>query len=377
MTNPETTLPRDRVAALDALRGIALFGVLAVNLVTEFRVSIFEQFLPASEDGSLIDRMIESFVSLALESKAFSLFSLLFGIGLAIQYERFAPLGRPTYWLARRLAVLLLFGLIHLLFVWNGDILTEYALVGFLVLPALQLSNRSLAVVFSSLIALYLAMPLLPLPIAWPSAEALQQHVGAANGVYAQGDFLEIWRFSLAELRLLAPLHIYVVPRTAALFVLGILLWRLGIVRDARMHGASLAVTGFSGVVMGAVMTFRGDLIAPVVLALGYGALVFSLCQVNPTRSALAAFAPLGRMAFTNYLSQSITFCLIFFGYGLGLFGKLGAAQALLLGTAVFIAQMALSALWLTRFQFGPLEWMWRVLTYGKAVPILRRAKRG
>lgn len=123
-------------------------------------------------------------------------------------------------------------------------------------------------------------------------------------------------------------------------------------------------------------MTVEGNSIAPMVLALGYGAFVVSLSQAKSTiaRSVLTAFAPAGRMAFTNYVSQSIIFCLIFFGYGLGLFGKWGAAQTLLLGTAIFIAQMVLSTWWLSHFQFGPLEWLWRVLTYGKALPIRRRA---
>src|SRR5688572_2567666 len=130
-------LPSDRIDAIDVLRGVALFGILAVNLITEFRVSIFQQFLPNMDVGSIADRAVESFVSVALESKAFSLFSLLFGVGLAIQFERLARNGSPLRWLVRRLAVLLAFGLIHLLLIWNGDILTEYALAGFVALPFL------------------------------------------------------------------------------------------------------------------------------------------------------------------------------------------------------------------------------------------------
>src|SRR3954471_6578005 len=125
--------PRDRIEAVDAVRGVALFGVLIVNLVTEFRVSIFQQFL-ASTACSEADRLAERIVAVGFESKAFCLFSLLFGVGLAIQFDRLSATGRPLYWLARRLAVLLAFGLVHLLFIWNGDILTEYALAGFAVL---------------------------------------------------------------------------------------------------------------------------------------------------------------------------------------------------------------------------------------------------
>src|SRR4051812_49899973 len=111
-----------------------------VNLLTEFRVSIFQHFfLPDTEALGGTDRAVERFVEVALESKAFCLFSLLFGIGLAIQFDRLAASGRPFYWLARRLGVLLTLGLVHLLLIWNGDILTEYSIAGMLVLPLLLL----------------------------------------------------------------------------------------------------------------------------------------------------------------------------------------------------------------------------------------------
>jgi uncharacterized protein len=125
--------PAERIDALDVLRGLALFGVLAINLVTGFRVSIFEQFLSDAGATSPLDRAVEAFLILAIDMKAFAVFSLLFGVGLAIQFERLAGNPRRTLLLARRLLVLLAIGLIHLFLIWNGDILTEYALAGFVV----------------------------------------------------------------------------------------------------------------------------------------------------------------------------------------------------------------------------------------------------
>jgi len=149
-----------RIAAIDVLRGIALFGVLAVNLITEFRVSLFQQFLPSTGEGSWLDHAVEAIVSIGMELKAFALFSLLFGIGLAIQFERLATRADRLTLLARRLLVLLGFGLIHLCFIWNGDILTEYALVGLLVLPLLYASNRTVAVTAVIALAFYGTLPL-------------------------------------------------------------------------------------------------------------------------------------------------------------------------------------------------------------------------
>src|SRR5262249_23277418 len=134
---PGPVSPTDRIDSIDALRGVALLGVLAINVVTEFRVSIFEQFFPAREPALLIDRVVERVLMLAVDLKAFALFSLLFGLGLAIQFEHLATSPRRTSLLCRRLIVLLVFGLIHLCLIWNGDILTEYALAGLIVLPFL------------------------------------------------------------------------------------------------------------------------------------------------------------------------------------------------------------------------------------------------
>src|SRR5262245_980657 len=134
---PRPTGSAERIDAIDVLRGIALLGVVAMNVVTEFRVSIFERFLFPKPALSPIDGIVETILMLFVDLKAFALFSLLSGVGLAIQFERLGKSGRRAVLLVRRLAVLLLFGLIHLCLIWNGDILTQYALAGFIVLPFL------------------------------------------------------------------------------------------------------------------------------------------------------------------------------------------------------------------------------------------------
>ena len=131
----EPVAPADRVEALDVLRGVALFGVLTVNLVTIFRLSLFQEFLHGPEDAWA------RAVSLGLEFKAVTLFSLLFGIGLEAQRERIDGFHR---YILRRLIFLLVIGLVHLFLVWNGDVLTLYALCGLVVAPLLRLRTRAL-----------------------------------------------------------------------------------------------------------------------------------------------------------------------------------------------------------------------------------------
>jgi uncharacterized protein len=376
--------PADRVEPIDVVRGIALFGVLIVNLMTESRVSIFQQFLEAASPAGSVDRMIERFVTLGFEQKAFCLFSTLFGVGLAIQFERLAPHGKPLHWLYRRMAVLLVFGLIHLLLIWNGDILTEYALAGFVVLPLLLLPQPALLMAALAFLAIYMVGPTLLYSIPWPDSATLQQHVDEASQAYSSGSVVDVWRFSFHELRLIVLLHLFVFPRTLALFLFGAFLWRSGALRRLGEFRRRFMIAAIVGIGAGAgLMTLdeRGLLaqlgaaqiylnLAPVMVALGYGAAILALTQLPVTARWLRAFAPIGRMAFTNYLMQSSVFAFIFFGYGLGQFGHMRATPAFALGVAVFALQMLFSAWWLKRYRYGPVEWLWRTLMYGARQPM-------
>ena len=354
------TAPQERTEWIDAIRGIALFGVLVVNLVTAFRVSIFQQFIDAP--GGVVERI----VAVGFEEKAFSLFSLLFGIGLAIQFDRLAALGRPFYWLTRRLAALLMFGLIHLLLIWNGDILTEYALAGLVALPFLQLRPRGLLFASLGFLALYVLGPAL-YSVPWPNAARLQAHVAVANQVYSTGTYVEIRRFSVEELPLFFSLHAFVFPRTIALSLFGMFLWRAGILRRAHDFRDEMVAAAVAGIAAGAALTY-GPLrnLGIVLWALGYGAALAALAQLSIARGLFSAFAPMGRMAFTNYVTQSVILGFIFFGYGLGQFGRMGGALALEIGISVYAAQLFFSKWWLRRYRFGPIEWLWRTLMYGR-----------
>ena len=373
--------PSERIDAIDALRGLALFGVFAIHVTMQFRVSIFEQFLPPATTASALDRALLTFLRAAIEMKAFAVFSLLFGVGLAMQFERLAPNPRRAMLLVRRMAVLLTIGLIHLFLIWNGDILTEYSLAGFLVLPLLWGPRWLLATGAALFLALYVAMPLLPPVISWPTTGWLEDHVTEARQVYGAGGLSEILAFQIREVPAMLPLHVWVFPRTVALFLFGMFVWRTDIIRRPAAHGSLLIAIAFVGIVLGGALTlaalgrgwFSLERLAGLLLAIGYAAAAFAALN-TPTGSRLLGWAaPLGRMAFTNYLTQSIIFGWIFFGYGLGLFGRVGVVAALAIGVGVYVAQVMLSAQWLRHYRFGPVEWLWRSLMYGKA----QRLRRG
>jgi len=365
--SPRPTDLAERIDAIDMLRGIALFGVMAINVVMEFRVSIFEQFLGPQTLVSPIDRAVETILTQAIELKAFALFSLLFGAGLAIQFGRLAASERRTTLLVRRLAVLLVFGVIHLCLIWNGDILTEYALAGFIVLPLLFGPRWLLALAALVFLALYLAMQAFPPEGLFPSRTVVSRDVIDANRIYATGGFLDVLSFRLRELHLVAALHAFIFPRTIGLFLVGALAWRSGIVQNTR----ALLVIAVLAIALGAGFFGSTGPLGTITLALGYGAAILGIASVARGKRLLGWAAPLGRIAFTNYVAQSVIFGWIFYGYGLGLFGRLGISQALTIGVAVYVGQVLFSAWWLRRYHYGPLEWLWRSLMYGRREPIV------
>jgi uncharacterized protein len=382
---PRPISAAERIDAIDVLRGLALLGVLAINVVTVFRVSIFQQFLFPRPPLSLspIDSAVETILTLAVELKAFALFSLLFGTGLAIQFERLANSERRTSLLVRRLVVLLAFGLIHLCLIWNGDILTEYALAGFIVLPFLFGPRWLLAVAALASLRLYLEMQVFPPPGLWPGTAAISQDVMDANRIYATGGFLDVLAFRLREIPLFAALHAYIFPRTIGLFLLGAFAWRTGILRNPPRHllfsiaaaciglGAALILCHAGRFIAGGRIGALAEPLGTILLALGYGAAIIAIANLESGKRLLRWAAPVGRMAFTNYLAQSLIFGWIFYGYGLGLFGRLGVTSALAIGVAVYIGQVFFSAWWLRRYRYGPVEWLWRTLMYGVRQPMM------
>ena len=389
LREPSPVLPAERLWAIDALRGLALFGVLAINLDTMFRVTFFEQFMGLH--GDPLDRATEIFLTFAFEFKAISLFSLLFGIGLAIQHERLAQNPRRRVLLVRRLLALLAFGLVHLSLIWNGDILTEYAIAGFVALPLL-LFTPARALLGGSILFLFLyfAIPWVPLPFAYPDPAWMTNHVAEARHAYGAGSFFDVLRFRIAEEPDLAKFWIYIFPRTVALILFGAWLWRSGAIRRLSKHGTALLVAGVASVSLGLLLTAQqwGYLVlvevgpfssvarkfayqsliglAPVLIAFGYAALVLAGSGFATVRKVLQFAVPVGRMAFSNYISQSIVLGFLFYGYGFGLMGRVGAAAGVAIAVAVYATQAVFSAWWLRTHRFGPLEWLWRTLMYGE-----------
>jgi uncharacterized protein len=357
---------------------------MAINVATVFRASIFERPLPARLDGTWLDRALYWILMVGIDLKAYALFSLLFGVGLAIQYDHLFA-GSRTALLVRRLAFLMLIGAAHLILIWNGDVLFEYAIAGFVLLPFLFCRLRILSIVGTALLAAFLVSSFLPPIASMPSRAWKTQNVAEATRIYGSGGFAEVLAFRVHELPGFLPLHLSMFPRTVALMFVGAMAWRAGLFRIGSRASRYLPLLAAIGLLAGGVLAvshvngwlrlgWRAELslerLGTVLLACGYGATIVWATNRTGARQLLAWAAPIGRMALTNYLMQSVIFGWLFYGYGLGLFGKLGVTAALAIGIGVYILQIVLSAYWLKRYLYGPVEWLWRSAMYGTRQPL-------
>jgi hypothetical protein len=226
------------------------------SIETLFRVSLFEQILDFHTDPGTWNHLVDVLLAGLLEFKAVSLFSLMFGIGSAIQAERAAARGvNVTRFLVRRYLILLALGLCHLLLIWDGDILVLYAVCGLLIVPLLRLPATMLAVLGAALIGLPYAVDL---PIPFPTASAMQTKAVAATRVYGSGSFMDILAFRYSETgRFIVPLLLGILPQTAGLMLCGIAAWRSGVLREPQRHKRLLGTFFVGALAIGATTSLR------------------------------------------------------------------------------------------------------------------------
>ena len=389
----------ERIVLLDALRGFALFGVLLVNL----RDLTLFGFLTENARGALgtagWDHALDLAMAALVDVKAFTIFTLLFGIGFALQAERAGAVGEGLGRYGRRLFILFVIGFLHAYLLWWGDILRFYAILGLVLLPLARRRARSLALI-GIVIAVFVTPFLRPamnalLPAIVPSPDA----AAAALGAFQGGSLTEMLRANFAYdrwTRISAwGLPFYVLGR----LLIGAAIGRSGALRDPKGHRRfwvrllgwllplGMALTAFImlrdhgafGPLQGWWRTETARALvriarsgASLALGLAYVALFVLLFQRPGWRHWLQGLAPIGRMALTNYILQTVIALILFYGVGFGLGPRFGLVGVLAATVVIFSLQLLASRWWLERFHFGPLEWIWRTLTYGPR-PRLRR----
>ena len=401
---PGPIIPQQRIANIDILRGFALLGILLVNMQL-FTGSFVGMIAGLNQPATALDQWARWLVVFFAEGKFYSIFATLFGLGLALQYQRAETLGTRfgPLWL-RRMAVLLLIGLVHAYLIWTGDILILYSLLGALLLLWRKARPRTLLI----WALLLLLIPLLINAALWglvtlgaqsmgqdAMSQALNQQMddfrrlaAESDLIYATGSYATVTALRVNEMNIVYTTLPFMAPNVFAMMMLGLYAGKRRIFEDIPAHlpfirrlwlwGLAIGVLGnFLYVYFGEqsarttpspqlMLSLVGQTFGAPALAIFYMTSLTLLAQSDAWRRRLAPLSAVGRMALTNYLLQSITCTLIFYGYGLGLYGQMGAAGTVVLALAIYTVQVFFSNWWLRRLQFGPMEWLWRTLTYGR-----------
>ncbi len=406
------TPPEQRIEILDVLRGFAIFGILVVNM-GGFKSPGF-RLGPGGESlwSSTLDHGVTRLIGLAATLKFVTIFSFLFGVGFALQMLRAEAREVPFVPLyLRRVFVLLTIGLIHGFLIWWGDILAIYAVVAVALLLFRRCKPRTLLIWSAALFLLSFAKwelivsselrsarPQQRAAASRPLVESEEQEKSQAEEVlriYSRGSFAEIMsqRAHDALFAYSASFNPSVESnqalRVLGLFLLGLYAGRRSFFRDLAVHRSLFRYLWMWGLGLGLLsdlglsFLYRPALpgwtrfLRPLATAIGVPSLAafyvstLVLLYGSPAwRLRLTPLATIGRTALSNYLLQSVVCTMIFYSYGLGLYGRLGPAAGLGLSFLIFAAQVPLSAWWLRRFRFGPVEWVWRSLTYGRIQPM-------
>ncbi len=401
----------ERIRSLDVLRGIAVLGILLVNIrlfsmpsATYLNPTLWGDFTGANQAVWLL-------VHVFAEAKFLTLFSMLFGAGMCLFADRQAARGGapgPRHF--RRMGWLLLFGMAHAYLLWPGDILVTYAVCGSLAyLLARLLRRRTPVALFGVGLVLILVPCVMNLAIgaAVLSPNVPGEVVAELQSAWAPHPAVleaeaEAWRGGWLEQQPQRAAQSFemqavVLPAFALWFstgamLIGMAFYRMGLIqaeRSDRFYGwfAALCMAGLPFVLWGVWWNFLGDWDWRISMFSGsvfntFGAPLMaiaymSLAMLAVRRRFLPALqdrlAATGRMAFTNYILQTLICTGVFYGHGLGLFGQVDRVGQLGIVFAVWAFQLLLSPIWLRRFRSGPLEWGWRALTYGRLPPFRSR----
>lgn len=399
----------ERAEILDVLRGLAILGIFIANSAN------FSGYVFLDEDKQkelftyASDQWVRYFFIALIEGKFYSLFSLLFGIGFSIILVRNEQKGRnplPVFY--RRLSILMVFGFAHALLLWDGDILLLYGLIG-LVLPVFRnLPDKTLLITAVVLLISPILIDTVRLAFDFSPGHSLfkiAQHIDAQNGIPTDNTFAyylfqpgagykEIlnWNLSGFFYRYEYILNSNRIPKVLAMFLVGFVAGRKmifarlnehqNLLMQLRKYGFligmpfSFAMAYFEldgksvpGNAMGLLDTLSYAL-SVVPLSLAFTATI-CIWWMNPSGSVmLNRIAPVGRMALTNYIMQTILGIIIYYNLGFGLGLKFGVTIFIPIAIGVFIFQVIFSNFWFKHFDYGPLEWIWRQLTYGKRLKL-------
>jgi len=397
------TPPTERNPALDALRGFAVLGILIMNVQSFSMIGAAYINPTAFGDFTGINKWVWILSHIIADQKFLSIFSILFGAGIILFTDRLQARGlNPLGFHYRRTFWLIFIGMLHAYLFWYGDILVTYGLCSLLVVLLRKFSPKALLtlgiLVFSVASILYLlfgfSLPYMPpeayegIKQSWQSnPELIQKEL-----LTYQGGWLEQLKIRIPEAIQFQTFIFLILMgwRAGGLMLVGMALYKWQILtagRTNRFYTSLLAagfIIGFPLIILGVLRNFGANWSVDysmffgwqfnywgsMFVALGYIAFMMLIAKSPFFKGMIGILDAVGRMAFTNYLLQTLICTTIFYGHGFGLFGQVDRWRQILIVFGVWIIQITVSLLWLKHFRFGPVEWLWRSLTYRKLQPM-------
>ncbi|MEN1760309.1 DUF418 domain-containing protein [Anoxynatronum sibiricum] len=388
ITTHQPVQASERMDILDILRGFAIFGILAVNIAGMASPA----FLPGYQPPALpwYDQIAAFLVNFLALGKFYVIFSFLFGLGFSLQMSRAEAKGQSLKsFYPRRLWILFGLGMLHTAFFFIGDILRHYALLGFLLMAFRKRSDRALLIwagIFLVIGVLTLGIMGGPLATGGEVPEEMAYIVPMAREAHTSSSPLSLLIFqTMGGLFSLVITFLSQGGVVMAMFLLGLLAGRKEIFQKLPEKKGALKTLFLWGLIFGLsfngafilfaelpwISTFFWVLGAPLLASVYVAGLC--LLYLKPRGAKwLAPVGRVGRMALTNYLMHSLIGSLIFNGYGLGFYEQVGPAGLWGITFLIYLLQIPFSTWWLNRYQFGPMEWLWRSLTYKRRQPFKR-----
>jgi len=398
----------ERIVPVDILRGVALLGILLMNIQSFSMIGAAYVNPTAYGDLHGPNWWVWLLCHVLADQKFMTIFSMLFGAGILLMTQHIEARGLPSTRLHyRRMGWLILFGLLHGFLLWDGDILYDYGVSGLIVYllrkmsPWKQLLMAGLMLVIGSGISVagYYSMPW------WPAAQKqdLKQNIwqptpkqeGREIAAY-RGSFTSALRERAQSERenITQAFFFWALWRVTGLMLAGMAMFKLGVFsakRSQAVYTGMIAVAvliGIPTVLYGVQREIKAgwsfgysfflaaqyNYYASILVSFGWIGAVMLACKSRWLLAHMGPLAAVGRMAFSNYILHTLICTTIFYGYGLGQFGKVARTTQIKIVMMIWILQLVISPIWLKKFQYGPLEWLWRSLTYGKRQPFLRPA---
>lgn len=390
----------ERIQVVDVLRGFAILGILIFNMRSFAGLSFFAGNYP-----DLLDKIIVILTDFFVQAKFYSLFSFLFGWGMAVQMRRAEVRGTqflPAYF--RRLVILLLFGALHTVFLWTGDILFMYAIIGLMMLGIFRNSKPRTLLIAVGLLLLSRVVMALPGAVMDSTREwcrgvslCFAPETDLPQSLYATGTYWEVTKLRFQGLSSGLFWFPCYIGSVFAMMLLGLYTGKRRLFADFDQHRTLFRRVMWIGLVVGVLLNgvftylstvpFQSPYFSLIrigsrtlgapALTLFYITGITLLYQKSAWRERLAPLGRAGRMALTNYISHSVLLTFVYYGYGFGLYGITDPTFGLIFTIIIYRLQLQLSTWWFEHYKFGPLEWLWRRLAYNIRLPFSVTSEQG